>query len=316
MLVLAVQLVVLIVVLGCCAGPSLDGAAFPRSHPASAVLCWTGAILGLWASLFGLVTLVLFWPPAAGHGFAELLSTCLTPHHHRGLLWGALASCAVAVLCSVRLSRGVPRAWRTVRSRRRHRSMLGLVARADDRHPDVLLLDHPLPVAYCLPAGARSIVISSGARSGLAPDELAAVLAHERAHLRQRHHALLMLLDLSHAALPWLPTLRRAAATVPLLLEMAADDAAVRRHGPRTVRSALERLTLLPGPSGTLAATGPTSADGPAEDRPLTHRLARLDDPPRTGRLARPLARAAAIASVAAPLAAVALTIAAIPPAC
>ncbi|MEV5576496.1 M56 family metallopeptidase [Spirillospora sp. NPDC052269] len=307
MVFLGVQLVFLIAALGWCAGTSLDGMSFARHHPASAVLCWTGAVLGLWASLFGLVTLLLFWPGAAGHGFAEMLSTCFTPHTHPGLLWSGLGSCAIVVLCSVRLSRGVPRAWRTVRSRRRHRDMLRLVARADDRHPDVLLLDHPLPVAYCLPAGARSIVISSGARSRLAPAELAAVLAHERAHLRQRHHALLMLLDLSHAALPWLPTLRRAMTTVPLLLEMAADDAAVRRHGPEAVRSALQNLVLLPSPSGTLAAAG---------DRPLTHRLARLDDAPAPRPITRPLARIAAAASVVAPLTTVVLTIASIPPTC
>ncbi len=50
------------------------------------------------------------------------------------------------------------------------------------------ILDSDRPAAFCLPGRRRSVVVTTAALAALSGDELAAVLAHERAHLRGRHH--------------------------------------------------------------------------------------------------------------------------------
>ncbi|GAA1581084.1 hypothetical protein GCM10009678_74800 [Actinomadura kijaniata] len=284
-------------VLGAVAGAVLDRARWAVRRPAVALACWAGALTGTVASLAGFLLLAAVWPPAPGHGLLDRLHDCLPGHAHAGLPWASVAGVALLGLCGVRLRHGLPRLRRTLGRRRRHREMLNLVAREDGGHPDVLLLDHPLPVAYCLPSPHRPIVVSSGARERLDADQLAAVLAHERAHLRQRHHLLLLFTDLVHSLLPWSPTARRARVSVPPLLEMAADDAAARRCGTEALAEALRQLALLPGPAGALAAA-------PSRDRQLGLRLARLaaeGGRPRRGFGA--IGVAAALCAAAGPLA-------------
>ena len=80
-----------------------------------------------------------------------------------------------------------------------------------------------------------------------------AVLAHERAHLRRRHHALLTWVDALATALPFFPLFRRAPAAVRELVELDADVAAVRACGPDVVRRALLGVAGHGTPEGTLA---------------------------------------------------------------
>ena len=97
--------------------------------------------------------------------------------------------------------------WRVHRHRSRHKTLLRLVSPSWPPGEPVVL-DHPAAAAYYLPGPSGCIVISSGAQSALTADELAAVLAHERAHARRRHHlALAPFRALSHA----LPTVRSPA---------------------------------------------------------------------------------------------------------
>lgn len=134
----------------------------------------------------------------------------------------------------------------TARTRARHRGLLALVARTDG---DALVLDHSAAVAYCLPGRQPRIVISAGARELLTDDELRAVLAHERAHLRQRHH---LVLEPFQAWRMFVP--RRALAAIGLLVEMCADESAARRHGRAVLASALEKFGTSAAPAGGLAA--------------------------------------------------------------
>ena len=56
----------------------------------------------------------------------------------------------------------------------------------------VEVLEHDLPLAYCVPGlGANRVVVSAGALGRLSGDEFHAVLAHERAHLAARHDLVL-----------------------------------------------------------------------------------------------------------------------------
>jgi beta-lactamase regulating signal transducer with metallopeptidase domain len=244
------------ILVGCVAGPFLDRLRPSAISPGTAIVCWASALAGTLIASTGVVVVALLSPPGPGHGLLERLRNCLPHHGDPAIVLATAASLVLLAACGARLARSLPRLVRAVRHRRRHREMLRLVAREDGRHPDVLVLDHPVPVAYSLPSRRRAIVISTGARKALSAAELGAVLAHERAHLRQRHHALLLLLDLAHALLPWLPTIRRAKERLPLLLEMAADDAAARTCGRRTLVDALCRLSAVPGLAGVLGATG------------------------------------------------------------
>jgi Zn-dependent protease with chaperone function len=292
-----------IVVLGCMAGPVLNTLRWPLEHPGMAAACWLAAVGGTMMGFAGAVAVVLLRSPAPGHGLLEWLHNCVPGHEHAGVAMAAVTGSVVTIVGAVRLQRGVPRLWRAIARRRRHRQMLDLIAREDGRHADVLVLDHPVPMAYCLPSPRRPIVISTGAQDHLNAEQLRAVLAHERAHLRQRHHIMLLLLDLVHALLPWLPTVRRASASVPLLLEMAADDVAARQCGGPALAGALRKLSITPVSVSGLAA-------GAADGRTLMCRLARLDSPMSRGsRGARLAAWGFFAGAIVAPLAAVAMAV-------
>ena len=75
---------------------------------------------------------------------------------------------------------------------------------------DVVVLDHDAPAVYCLTSGRDRIVVSAGAPAALTPEQVKAVLAHERAHLRCHHHAMLVLTTGLARAFPWVPLLARA----------------------------------------------------------------------------------------------------------
>lgn len=125
------------------------------------------------------------------------------------------------------------------RQRRRHRDMLDLLSSPAADQPATLVISHPAPVAYCLPGGARSVtVMSDGLMDLLSRAELDAVLTHENAHLHQRHHLLLWAFAAWRAALPWLPTSQLAQRAVSELIEMLADDEALRHvDEPTLVRA-------------------------------------------------------------------------------
>jgi Zn-dependent protease with chaperone function len=203
-----------------------------------------------------MVVVVSTGPHGLVHRAAEWLANCWH-HHHEGangpasyalnalLLGGSLAATVMAVL----------RYRSTVTRRRRHQDALRFVVRAGDLD-DVCILDHPVPVVYCVPSRRRPIVVSSGALDRLKDTQLQAVLTHERAHLRHRHHLLLTAVDALAAALFWSPTFRTARHSLPILLEMTADDIAARRWGREAVATALRILTVAPSPVGGLAAGG------------------------------------------------------------
>lgn len=150
---------------------------------------------------------------------------------------------------------------RARRERARHAEVLALVG---SHRPElgVTVLDDERPAAYCLPgrgyrvgylsgrrAGHRAghqaghrVVLTTAALAALEPAALRAVVAHERAHIRQRHHLVLAFAEGLERAFPRLPLFRTAAEQTRLLVELAADDAAVNRSGPLTLAGALVEL--------------------------------------------------------------------------
>ncbi|MGB3483760.1 MAG: M56 family metallopeptidase [Mycobacterium sp.] len=128
--------------------------------------------------------------------------------------------------------------------------LLGTGARSNG----VVVLPSEQRAAYCVAGRPSAIVVTSGAVSSLGADELAAVLAHERAHLRARHPQLLMVLKSLATTMPGLPLVRRGADAVARLVEMCADDVAARRYGPDAVLRSLAALAGQPRAVGTLGA--------------------------------------------------------------
>ncbi|GGM75597.1 integral membrane protein [Thermopolyspora flexuosa] len=153
--------------------------------------------------------------------------------------------------------------WQTLRARQRHRELLALVAREDPHVPGVRILDHPGATAYCVPGLRSEVVVSAGALRLLSRDELAAVLAHEDAHVRERHDLVLLPFAALRRAIPWARVVREAQSSVALLVEMAADDRARRHCSPRRLATALLRFGAagsLPAPQGALGAGGDVMA--------------------------------------------------------
>jgi Zn-dependent protease with chaperone function len=150
----------------------------------------------------------------------------------------------------------------------------------------VRLLDHPLAAAYCLPGVRPRIVLSQGVIDVLSPDQLSAVVTHERAHARGRHDLVIQPFRAWQQAFPFLPAAAVALASVELLVEMLADDAARRRCRLAPLAQALRRL----------------ADDAPAGDRQVAARVDRLaTSPVPLSRIATAAIWAAAVALVCLP---------------
>jgi Zn-dependent protease with chaperone function len=159
----------------------------------------------------------------------------------------------------------------------------------------VTLVEHSAPAAYCLPGRGGRIVVTTAALAALDDDRLAAVIAHERAHLRQRHHLVLAFAQGLVRVFP--PVFRVVRDEIAYLVELAADDAAARRHGRLTTADALVTLAEAAIPAPALTAGGSHAAA----------RAGRLiAGPAPLGRVRVLMGLAAAALIVAAPLTALA----------
>lgn len=116
------------------------------------------------------------------------------------------------------------------RTRRRHADLLAVTATWGPESLGAAVLDHDVAAAYCLPGRRPRVVVTSAAVAQLSHDQMRAVLAHEQAHIRGRHHLLAVCADGFALAFPMLPLARHAREQVRMLLEMAADDRALRQH--------------------------------------------------------------------------------------
>jgi hypothetical protein len=267
-----------VVAVGSALGASaLPRANWPRRSPAAAILLWqalglasglaaVGTLIGLAlpASRGGLVLSVLRAAGLLGRGgvFGLAGSFGLSGVDGVPLLVVAVRLACLAAglallasLCWVLLAASVA----ALQARRRQRALLTLLAHGDPKVPGALVVDYPSAAAYCLP-GLRSrsrIVVSVGAIELLGRGELAAVLAHERAHLRERHDLVLLPFTALRRAFPRSATCTGAQHAVALLIEMLADDRALRGRPARELVSALVRFGTAgtcPAPAGALAA--------------------------------------------------------------
>ncbi|QEM27148.1 M56 family metallopeptidase [Rhodococcus qingshengii] len=155
-------------------------------------------------------------------------------------------------------------AVRTRRRRARHRVLVDLL---DDcampasvvRTPDLRVLDVDEPIAYCLPGLRQRVVLSQGTLQNLDHAEVKAILTHERSHLRARHDLVLEAFTAVNHAFPRFVRSKSALGSVQLLVELLADDSAVRATGPTPLARALVACAGSTAPRGAMAAGGPST---------------------------------------------------------
>lgn len=220
------------------------------------LLAWPVPILlsrAAWPAFAPGRALVLWQVIAVAGGFAMigalwLVALALLPE---APMLAALPAVALAAYLLVHLAITVVQ---FERQRRRHLELLLLLSAPHPTQARTRGLDDAAPVAYCLPRGVGSVtVLSQGLLDELAPDELAAVIAHERAHVEQRHEVLLVAFKAWREALPWFPIAARAETEVAALVEMRADDSARRslEHSGAASGEVLARAILrVAGPTG------------------------------------------------------------------
>lgn len=282
----------------------LSHASWPRRSPATAILLWQA--LGLAGGLAAVGTLLAIAVKGPGTGQGSVLSGLVTLAG-RSTDGGLLAFREPLIITGLRLGSLLAGAalfgalcWVLViafagalQARRRQRELLALLAHGDPKVPGALVVDYPAAAAYCLPGIKSQIVVSMGTLNLLAPAELAAVLAHERAHLRARHDLVLIPFTSLRRALPRSRAASQAYRTVALLVEMMADDRALRVRGlvARELATALLRFGTASAAAGT-----PAGALAAAEGE-LTARVNRLLAPPRP--LAKPVQLAVMLTAAA-----------------
>ncbi|MFB7585894.1 M56 family metallopeptidase [Streptomyces sp. NPDC056169] len=225
--------------------------------------------LAVWAACGAVFTAATALLPAqlvlsgeSSHRLTDMVLTLRLPTSERLFALEGREQLAVAIaltVVSLPAAAFVRRLARARRVRVRHAGVLRLVGRYD---PDLraTVLDDDRPAVYCLPGRSRRVVVSSGAVHALTPAQLAAALAHERAHIAGRHHLLVAAAEAFTAVYPRLPLARHGGTSVPLLLEMTADDRALRRCTRDALATALYALASGRAPRSAFAAGGPSAA--------------------------------------------------------
>jgi len=250
------------------------------------------------------VTIIL--PPTALFAdLGHLVGACLVRLRAAyGTPAGAGIVTAGQVLSLATLARLAWAAGRVAQRRRNERRRHGLLVRLAGGHrPDVpaVVLDCPGPAAYSIGGRRPAVVVTSGALDLLTTHQLGAVLAHEHAHLRGRHHRLALAAALVAETMPLVPLLREAPARVGRLLEMDADEQAADSHEPRVLASALVAVTSAGGSAVGAPAGAPAAGSGAAGDTAARiHRL--LRPPDRLSGRRESLTRAAVVALTVVPL--------------
>jgi bla regulator protein blaR1 len=220
---------------------------------------------------------------ALSSGLSHLLGACIVRLRAAYVTPGGAAVAGAGLTLSgaiaCRAAWAVAHLARVRRAERRRQRSLVALSGTHAAELDAVIIDHPEPAAYCLAGRPDTVILTSSAIVLLTAPQLAAVLAHEQAHLSAKHHRLLAAAAFAGRALPELPLLRELTGRVRGLLEMHADDLAARSHDPETLATALVAVaTVRPRP----ATSNTPSAALAAADTDATARIRRLLLPPVT----------------------------------
>lgn len=238
MVVAGVVLIALALAVVVLAPRFLTRSAWTIDRPRTALVSWSLAVLlGVVGFVAGIALVVLADRPITD---PSLLGG--SPTH--GLNVGVALLAVLAFVIAVRVRPGPEH--EAVREAMRsgaapHREI-------DGTPVAVVEADHAL--ACAVPGRSGGVLVSTGLADRLRTDELEAVVAHERAHLTQRHAIAVGIAESIERAVPWIPGARAMARSTRVLVEFAADDAAARRVG----RDALRRAVLVADETSALGA--------------------------------------------------------------
>lgn len=194
---------------------------------------------------------------------AEVCSRCLsaaTPFGESALSFGipAIIPLTLPALGAIAVLAGLIHEFRRI-----GRSQAALAETIRESSDPVMLLGRQVrvtretqPQAFSLPYRYGGIIVSRGAITTLSSAELSAVLEHEQAHLVQRHHLCLAILQGATHYFRWIPFIRTVRGIVPHYFEIAADKAAMTKAGSAALASALLKL----GQPGTPETSSPIVA--------------------------------------------------------
>jgi len=252
-----------------------------RVSPATATwLMSTGSVVSALSAVGALcvlaMTLIGQNPSIAAEG-----DWSITALRHADPVEGPVAVAAVTMLAV-----GIARlAWVSLRRALALAAAHRINRSIGDTGSDLVVLAATAPDAYAVPGSPGRIFVTQGMLTLLSRAECDVMLAHERSHLRHRHHwhrtAVLMASALN-------PLLARLPRTQEWLTERWADEDAATGSDRAVVASALRRASAAADkswhrPDGALALTS----------HAVENRIAAmLDDPPRR----RPLMLTAAAA--------------------
>jgi len=266
----------------------------PGTSPRLGLAAWLTAmvsVLALAVAALGLLgrAAVAGWPAFARTVCESVSGGACPPALYRSAGY-ELGLAAVAFLGGVTM---IILGWRYGRSLRRasvrtraHAEAARITGRPVEGRNAAFVLDAARPAVYCVPGRPPTIVLTTGALEVLDPEQLTAVLAHERAHLAGRHHLLLAVTRSLAAIAPAVPVFARGTGEVARLAEMRADDVAVRSSGAQGRRTLLAALLAMgAGLAGAQRpATQPPAAWLAATGGVVAARVRRLAEPPAPAR--------------------------------
>ncbi|MFI9276122.1 M56 family metallopeptidase [Kitasatospora sp. NPDC052896] len=220
--------------------------------------------------------------------------------------WGRFCT-ALLTLGGLRTALSLARELRAARAERGHRhaelshrapELPAGIGQLPGQRERLVVLEDVRPEAWSLPGAAARLVVTTGALHRLTDRELAAVLSHERGHVRARHHWLASCAEALAAGFPGVGVFSAFRDQVGELVELAADDRAARRHGRFTTATAMVELNAGRGVFGTCPAPGQLAQAPRRVDRLLAGEP-RLSVPDRLGLTAVALAAPAAVLALA-----------------
>jgi Zn-dependent protease with chaperone function len=215
------------------------------------------ALAGAGATALALVvalTRVSFQPPSVEAIARACQRVGLADLSVASLLVLSLSGLSVAVLALALRS-----AVRQLGARQRFMRGVRIVGRAEIEGGRTLVVDGERPQAFCSGLWRPRVYVSRGTFDLLAPDQLAAVVAHEAHHARRRDPLRLFIARALAEGLFFLPALGRLADRYAALAELAADEAAVSRAGGRPLAAAL--LTFDETPNAAVVGIAPERVD-------------------------------------------------------
>ena len=252
-------LLVLCTVLATIGPRLLSGARWVEREPVLALWAWQCLIVAvlLCCGIAMLLTGAVAWPEAGRLLFLGAPRGVEAAYGHPLTRPWAIATTLAFAFGGMRTALALVAEIRSARALRRRRQR-ELALQAPELPPGLLqrrttgerlvVLENAQPRAWSLPGPDARLVVTTGALHRLSDRELAAVLAHERGHMRARHHWLMQCAEALNTGFPGARVFRLFRSQVGRLVELAADDSAARRHGRLATAIALVELNAVHSP--------------------------------------------------------------------